>query len=248
MKHFASWCSNKGMNTRKDQGTSENLPDENRISWHPAFVEAIKLELEDYQDSLEFYPEFQLTAEPLRIDCVVVKKKADIVIKKNIASIFREVNLLEYKNPDDYVSVNDFYKVYAYACLYASFEKVPVTNLTVSFIESHYPRELLTHLQKEHSFKVEENSLGIYTILMKMGNTAKSLDEVFIRTGLAAKWEARGKAQGMAIGEERGVAKGEERNAIKVARKMVNSGFPLDTVVSMTELDPEKVKALYQNK
>jgi len=84
-----------------------------------------------------------------------------------------------------------------------------------------------------------------------MNSTAKSLDDVFERTGLAAKWEARGKAQGITIGEAKGkalgLAIGEER-AIKVAQKMVNSGFPLDTVVSMTELDPEKVKALYQNK
>ncbi|MCL2832672.1 MAG: hypothetical protein FWD78_05845 [Treponema sp.] len=134
------------------------------IKWHTAFIEAIKLELEEYQNSLEFYPEFQLTAEPLRIDCVVVKKKTDIVIKKNIASIFREVNLLEYKNPEDYVSVNDFYKVYAYACLYASLERVPITNLTISLIESRRPRELFAHLQDIRGYKIEEKSHGIYTI------------------------------------------------------------------------------------
>ena len=123
------------------------------------------MELEDYHDSLEFYPEFQLTAEPLRIDCVVVKKKTDVVIRKNIASLFREINLLEYKSPDDNVSVDDFYKVYGYACLYASFEKVPVTNLTVSFIESCHPRELLTHLQEIRGYTVVEKNPGIYTIV-----------------------------------------------------------------------------------
>ena len=40
-----------------------------------------------------------------------------MVIKKNIAAIFREINLLEYKSPDDCVSPADFYKVYGYACL-----------------------------------------------------------------------------------------------------------------------------------
>jgi len=75
------------------------------------------------------------------------------------------------------------------------------------------------------------------------GVSAKSLDEVFERTGLAAKWEAKGKALGLAIGE----AKGDER-AIKVAKNLINLGLPLETVASATELDPEKVKALYQNK
>ena len=134
------------------------------IAWHPAFVEALQLELEEYRDSLEFHPEYQLTSEPLRIDCVVIKKPPDLVIKKNIATIFREVNLLEYKSPYDYISVADFYKVYGYACLYASFEKVPVTGMTISFVESRYPRELLGHLQEIRRYKVEELNSGIYTV------------------------------------------------------------------------------------
>ena len=107
------------------------------IAWHPAFVEAIQMELDEYRDILEFYPEYQLTSEPLRIDCVVIKKVKDVQIEKNIASIFREIKLIEYKSPDDYISVDDFYKVYAYACLYASFEKIPVTrgNYKTSVLE-----------------------------------------------------------------------------------------------------------------
>ncbi|MDR2701399.1 MAG: hypothetical protein LBB72_03100, partial [Spirochaetaceae bacterium] len=124
------------------------------IPWHPAFVEALQMELQDYEDVLEFHPEFQLTSEPLRIDCVVIKKAKNVVIKKNIAEIFREWNLLEYKSPDDYVSVGDFYKVYAYACLYASFNKAPITSLTVSFVESHYPKKLLHHLKNDRGYKV----------------------------------------------------------------------------------------------
>ncbi|MDR3248048.1 MAG: hypothetical protein LBT39_04610, partial [Treponema sp.] len=91
----------------KDQPRFE----ESRLSWHPAFVEAIKLELEQYGDKLEFSPEVQLTAEPLKIDVIVIKKARDVVITKNIATIFREHNLVEFKNPTGYVSIKDFYKV-----------------------------------------------------------------------------------------------------------------------------------------
>jgi hypothetical protein len=45
---------------------------------------------------------------PLVIDAIVVKKKKDAVIGKNIALIFREVNIIEYKSPKSYVSVADF--------------------------------------------------------------------------------------------------------------------------------------------
>ena len=48
------------------------------IAWHPAFVEAIQMELEAYQDALEFCPEFQLSSEPLRIDCVIIRKTKEI--------------------------------------------------------------------------------------------------------------------------------------------------------------------------
>jgi len=40
----------------------------NKTYWHPAFIEALQAELEEYKDILEFYPEFPLTLEPLKID------------------------------------------------------------------------------------------------------------------------------------------------------------------------------------
>jgi len=275
--------------------------DEERIPWHPAFVEALQMELQEYQDVLEFHPEYQLTSEPLRIDCVVIKKVKDVVIKKNIAVIFREWNLLEYKSPDDYVSVADFYKVYGYACLYASFSKVPITSLTVSFIESHYPHKLLDHLKNERNYSVAETGSGIYTVsgdilpiqiidsrrlsaeenlwlknlskeleytaitqvdkeINRQGKAARlaaywnaimhanpaaiqeaiemkcisRLERVFIETGWAAEWEAEGEARGRFEG------------AFGVAQNMVKLGLPIETVISATQLDPEKIKALYQ--
>ena len=276
------------------------------IAWQPAFIEAIQMELHAYRDFLEFLPEYQLTAEPLRIDCLVIKKAKDVVIKKNIASMFREINLLEYKSPDDYVSVPDFYKVYAYACLYAALVKVPITNLTISFIESHYPKELLTHLQEARGYTVEKTYSGIYTVrgdilpiqvidsrrlsqeenlwlknlsnrldplavirlsnevfrldkairikaymetiakannyafeeASKMDTTAKSLEEILVRTGFVAKMEAKIEAKME--------SKFEERKALNIAQKMINLGLPFETIVSATDLDPEKVKELYQ--
>ncbi|MFP3041235.1 hypothetical protein LQZ19_05375 [Treponema primitia] len=61
--------------------------DKRRITWHTAFCDAIRLELLDYQDALEFDIEHQLTRESLRIDMVIIKKKKDITITKKIAAI-----------------------------------------------------------------------------------------------------------------------------------------------------------------
>ncbi|GHV48746.1 hypothetical protein AGMMS49546_39450 [Spirochaetia bacterium] len=137
---------------------------EGSIPWHPAFYQAIQLELAQYKDILHYEFEHQLTAEPLRMDVLIIKKEKDVVIKKNIASIFKAQNIVEYKSPDDYVSVDDFYKVYGYACLYAALNKAPVTDLTISFIESRYPRELIKHLEEVRNYRVEEKSGGIYRV------------------------------------------------------------------------------------
>ena len=287
----------------ENQHQNEDSPN---ISWPPAFVEALQKELEAYQDELEFYPEFQLTTEPLRIDCVVIKKKKNVEIKKNIAAIFRTWNLLEYKSPDDYVSTADFYKVYGYACLYASLEKVPITDLTITFIESHYPEKLLDHLKNVRGYTVEETGHGIYNIsgdifpiqiidnrrlpaeenrwlknlsnrldaselsrmyieisridkavkiaayldvilranagtlkeVIKMSDATITLEQVFEEVGWIAKWEAKGEA--------RGEARGEELRALKIAKNMIKQELPFETIVSTTQLDPEKVKELYQ--
>jgi hypothetical protein len=135
-----------------------------RLPWHAAFIEALQMELQAYGGQLEFHPEYQLTTEPLRIDCVVIKKAKGAVIEKNIATIFREWNILEYKSPGDYVSVADFYKVYSYACLYTCLNRVPITELSLSFIESRYPKTLLAHLKNVRKFLVEKTAPGIYTV------------------------------------------------------------------------------------
>jgi hypothetical protein len=278
-------------------------PDETpHTGWHEAFSQALEMELADYRDVLVFDSEVKLTSEPLRIDCVVIKKAKNVTIKKNIASHFKEWNLFEYKSPGDYVSVADFYKVYAYACLYASFNNVPVTGMTISFVESRHSPKLLGHLQKERGYTVAETFPGIYTVsgdimpiqviesrklpaeeniwlkslrdglnyterdrinteIARQGKDAqiaaylevitkanpKILQEAFMskkssltfeqaleNVGLTAKWEARGRTEG------------EECKAFSIAQNMVNLGLPFETVVSATQLDPEKVKPLYQ--
>jgi hypothetical protein len=139
--------------------------DDAHTSWHPAFVEAIKLELDQYEDILEYTPEYQLTKEPLRIDVVIVKKRKNVPIKKNIAAIFRGHNLIEYKSPSDYMSLEDFYKVYAYACLYVTVEpKTAEADLTITFVGSRYPRKLVEHLEQFRHCAVEKSSPGVYTV------------------------------------------------------------------------------------
>ena len=69
---------------------------------------------------LEMHEEYLLSKKPLQMDILIIKKLKDIQIRKDIGRIFRKHNIIEYKSPSDNLSINDFYKVYGYACVYQS--------------------------------------------------------------------------------------------------------------------------------
>jgi hypothetical protein len=142
-----------------------NKPRSEKLQWHPAFLQAIQLELIDYKDSLRFEYEYQLTTAPLRLDLLIIKKPRGLAIDKNIARIFRSDNILEYKSPGDYLSIKDFLKVYAYACLYAAITpEAELSGVTLTLVEQRHPRRLISYLTGERGYGVEETGLGIYTV------------------------------------------------------------------------------------
>jgi hypothetical protein len=122
------------------------------------------MELAGYGDALTYEFERQLTEEPLKMDVLIIKKARDVAMRKNIAAIFRGHNIVEYKSPGDYVSVADFYKVYGYACLYAYLEKVDITDISVSFMETRHPQKLLEHLREVRGYEITEKWPGIYHV------------------------------------------------------------------------------------
>jgi hypothetical protein len=135
------------------------------IHWHPAFVQALQAEFFDFKDALEFRPEFQLSSEPLRIDALIIVKAPNIFINKNIARIFKTHNIWEFKSPGDSFSIKDFFKVYAYAALYAALTpEADLADITLSFVGTRYPRKLIKYLTGVRKYRVEEVERGIYQV------------------------------------------------------------------------------------
>ncbi|SHK17790.1 3-isopropylmalate dehydrogenase [Hespellia stercorisuis] len=136
------------------------------IQWHPAFSASVQIEFEDEKEKLSFESEHLLGKKPMQIDELVIKVKEKETIHKNIGRIFRRYNIIEYKDPDDYLSVNDFYKVYGYTCFYqADTEKVrqiEPDELTITFICNHFPREMIKHLQDFRRLSAVKQGAGIY--------------------------------------------------------------------------------------
>ncbi|GHT13578.1 hypothetical protein FACS1894170_09730 [Planctomycetales bacterium] len=136
--------------------------DSDIIQWHTAFYEAIQLELEEYRDVLTFEIECQLTAASLKVDVVIIKKRKNVYIKKNFARIFQQRNIVEYKSPDDYVSLDDYNKVRSYTLLYASQQHIDTDELSVTFISESKPIKLLKYLAKRYTVKRQQP--GIYIV------------------------------------------------------------------------------------
>nr|WP_294492809.1 3-isopropylmalate dehydrogenase [uncultured Mediterraneibacter sp.] len=137
-----------------------------KLQWHPGFTAALRIVFESDRKYLEIYEEYQLSRKPLQIDVLIIRKLKDIEIKKSIGRLFRGHNIIEYKSPEDYLSINDFYKVYGYACVYQSntdrVKEIDPEGLTLTFVCSRYPREMLRHLEETRGMSVENGGNGIY--------------------------------------------------------------------------------------
>ena len=138
------------------------------LQWHPAFFAEMQIELAEEVDLLTFESEHSLGTKPKQIDVLIIKNLNDIMIQKNIGRIFRKHNIIEYKSPTDYLSIDDFYLVYAYACLYKSdtnhVDEISAEEITITFVCSHYPRELINHLKRVRGYDVIFVEKGIYYV------------------------------------------------------------------------------------
>jgi hypothetical protein len=140
---------------------------QDKIQWHPGFCGAAELELRENKADLEFEREYHLSKEPIRIDLLIIKKHTDAQIKNEFGRIFKKFNVLEYKNPSDNMSIDDYFKAVGYACLYKGLGEtvnaVPAEELTVSLVREIYPREMIEKL-KALGATIEQRFPGIYYV------------------------------------------------------------------------------------
>lgn len=138
------------------------------IQWHPAFQASIQIEFEAEAEKLTFEPEHLLSKKPMQMDELIIKVAENEAIHKNIGRIFRRYNIIEYKSPDDNLTINDFYKVYGYCCFYQSDTdkicEIPPEELTITFICNHFPRKMVRHLKEFRRLDIIHVEAGIYYI------------------------------------------------------------------------------------
>ena len=149
------------------QESEEKMSKELRTQWHPAFVSAMKLELIEDAEYLDYTSEYNLNTKPLEMDLLIVKKEKDVEIKNEIGKIFRRHNIVEYKSPDDSMNLNTYMKVIAYACLYKAYEnrvdEIELSEITITMVREKKPIKLFQWFVK-NGYQIEEVFKGIYYV------------------------------------------------------------------------------------
>jgi hypothetical protein len=124
-------------------------------------------------------------------------------------------NIVEFKSPGDYLSVDDFYKAYSYVLLYVCQEDALITDMTLTFVSERYPRTMIRHMRQVRGWTIDEKQNGIYYICgdivpMQIIETKKlSADENLWLRSLSDNLDARSIAAAL-----------EESNAKETAAKL----------------------------
>ena len=143
------------------------MEENKKIKWHPGFYAGIDYELRKYRRWLTYDPEHELSKEPLRMDLLIIKKDDGVIVDNEIGVIFRKYNIVEYKSPDDYLTIDDFYKTIGYACLYKGLgekvDYVKTKDLSISFFSHKKPKKLFLSA-KGLGAVIEQKYGGVYYI------------------------------------------------------------------------------------
>lgn len=139
------------------------------LQWHPAFYAGIQIEFENEASELIFQNEYQLGTRPKEVDVLIIKKRSEYQVKKNIGRFFRKYNLIEYKPPGDSLNIDDFYKLCSYAGFYKANSNTvnerKVSDITITLVTYSYPREMIKIIEKEKRYNIQKIEKGIYYIL-----------------------------------------------------------------------------------
>ena len=136
--------------------------------WHVAMTSAIRIDLRDYADILDFDTEVPIWDKKFRLDMIIIKKISDRKTNNPLIQNFCPVNLFEIKGIGSSISISVFYKAIAYAGLYASERSTDTPllapEISVNLMSRGYPKKLIHFLRSKCKSHVEKLAPGVYHV------------------------------------------------------------------------------------
>ena len=149
---------------RKELKELEATP---RSDWHAGFEAILRIETHKYENKLCIHVEEEIGVMPPRTDFVVLVENEKVEFEKEIFQIFRKINILEYKNPDDALNERVIRKVCGYANLYISAAEHegerPAGEVTISIFRAVRNPELFKKMEADKTL-VKSDTPGIYYV------------------------------------------------------------------------------------
>ena len=116
--------------------------------------------------------EYALSTKPLLIDLLVIKKAQEVQIDNEIGRKFRSHNIIEYKSPNDRLSIENYLKTIGYAHLYFSItnknkkkdDAIKSFDITVTIVRVRKPKKLFRMLREEYGLPVTKRADGVYEV------------------------------------------------------------------------------------
>ena len=152
--------------------TVTSISAQKKTQWHPPFCASMQLELKEYKSILEYSMEYALSTKPLSIDLLIIKKAQEVQIENEIGRKFRSHNIIEYKSPDDRLSIDNYLKTTGYTHLYLSIvnknkkkdEAIKSFDITVTIVRVRKPKKLFRMLREVYNLSVTKRANGIYEV------------------------------------------------------------------------------------
>ncbi len=221
------------------------MPEESgRTRFHYGFYAAMEVEYDLKKIPLTYEQEVELGKDPVKLDFLIIKKEPDVVLRDPIGEFFKQINIFEYKSPEDGLSVDDFYKVQGYGLIYKGFgrkvNELPIENITLTIVRHSYPRDMMKML-RDSGVVINKTHQGIYRFDGKLSIPVQLVISSQLPTG---EYDGlRLLAKGATVNDmknyvEKAIASGNER--IKE-----NAGTVLDICLSVNK-NLEGVDSMYE--
>ena len=138
-----------------------------KIEWHPGFQAGIELRFRAYRADLQFRHELPLAKMPIVVDTLVIEKAEGVVIEVDVGTIFRRYNIIEYKSPDDALTIDEYYDLISYMARYKAktggTDEIKADQVTGTLMCQRRPEALFREIERLGG-RVERRYPGIYSI------------------------------------------------------------------------------------